>query len=228
MIRCEGASYAYPDGTRALDGVDLEIAPGERVAIMGRNGSGKSTLVRLWNGLLRPTSGRILIDGRSTEGRRVAELARSVGLAFQDPSRQLFGRTCRAEVEFGARNAGLRRHELVLAVDAALDAVGLLGQAGTTPYDLGPSRRRLLAISSVVAMGTPVVVLDEPTIGLDMAQRSIVAGLIDRLATEGRTVVAISHDPQFVAGSFQRSIRLDHGRVVADGKSAEGLGAAPV
>jgi energy-coupling factor transport system ATP-binding protein len=225
VIRCEGVSFGYPDGTRALDGIDLSIEAGERVAIAGPNGSGKSTLVRLWNGLLRPTAGRVLVDGRSTEGRHVADLARTVALVFQDPTRQLFQRTCRAEVAFGARNAGLRGRALDVAVDAALDAVGLADDAATTPYDLGASRRRLLAIAGVVAMATPVVVLDEPTIGLDTRERGLVAGRVARLATEGGTVVAISHDARFVAESFGRLIRLGAGRVVADGRPAEAVGA---
>lgn len=216
MIRCEGVSFTYPDGTQALADIDLSIEPGERVAIVGANASGKSTLVRLWNGLLRPTAGRVLIDGRSTEARHVAELARIVALAFQDPARQLFQRTCRGEVAFGVRNAGLRGRALDIAIDAALDSVGLAADAATTPYDLGPSRRRLLAIASVAAMATPVVVLDEPTMGLDTSQRANVATLIHRLATDGRTVVAISHDTRLVADSFERSIRLDAGRVVDD------------
>jgi energy-coupling factor transport system ATP-binding protein len=216
VIRCEGLRFTYPDGTPALGGIDLSIEAGERVAITGPNGSGKTTLVRHWNGLLRPTSGRVAVDGRSTEGRRVAELARTVGLAFQDPARQLFQRTCRAEVAFGARNAGLRGRELEAATDAALEAVGLATEAGTVPYDLGPSRRRLLAIASVVAMRTPVVVLDEPTIGLDSAQRAIVAALVDRLAADGRTVVAISHDARLVAERFGRVIRMEAGRIADD------------
>ena len=226
MIRCDGVSFTYADGTRALHGVDLAIAPGERVAIVGANGSGKSTLVRLWNGLLRPTAGRVLIDDRSTEGRPVADLARTVGLTLQDPARPLFGRTCRAEVAFGARNVGLRGRDLEVAISEALDAVGLADAASTTPYDLGPSRRRLLAIASVLAMGTPVVVLDEPAIGLDTGQRQTVASMVGRLAAGRRTVVAISHDAQFVAGSFERVIRLDAGRVVADGTPAEVLASA--
>ena len=224
MILCEGVGFAYPDGTQALDEVDLSIESGERVAIIGRNGSGKTTLARLWNGLLRPTTGRVLIDGHPTEGRRVPELARMVGLTFQDPTRQLFLRTCRAEVAFGARNASLRGRRVDAAVDVALDAVGLADQASTAPYDLGPSRRRLLAIGSVIAMQTPVVVLDEPTIGLDSAQVPAVATLVERLAAEGRTVVTISHDARFVERYFQRAIRLDAGRVVADGTPAEVLG----
>jgi energy-coupling factor transport system ATP-binding protein len=219
MIRCEGVAFTYPDGTLALDGVNLSIEAGERIAIVGRNGSGKSTLVRLWNGLLRPRAGRVLVDGRGTDGRRVAELARTVGMTFQDPDRQLFSSTCRREVAFGARNVGLHGDELDAAVDGALAAVALEDRAGANPYDLGGSRRRLLALACVLAMRTPLVVLDEPTMGLDTNEIARVGGIVAGLAAEGRTVVAISHDAQFVAGSFERVVRLDVGRVVADGST---------
>ena len=216
MIRCEGLVFEYEDGTRALDGLDLAIERGERVAIVGRNGSGKSTLVRHWNGLLRPGGGRVLVAGVPADGRRVAELSRTVGLTFQDPDRQLFARTCRREVAFGARNVGLRGRELEDAVEAALDAVGLSRSTEANPYDLGPSRRRLLALASILAMGTAVVVLDEPTMGLDGREVARVEAVVSKLAAEGRTVVAISHDARFVTGSFDRVVRLDGGRVVAD------------
>jgi energy-coupling factor transport system ATP-binding protein len=213
VIQCEGVVFAYPDGTRALDGLDLKIERGERVAIVGRNGSGKSTLVRHWNGLLRPTGGAVFVDDVPTTGRRVAELSRIVGMTFQDPGRQLFARTCRDEVAFGARNVGLRGRDLDAAVDAALAATGLADRAGANPYDLGPSNRRLLALAGVLAMRTPVIVLDEPTMGLDSEEIERVAAVIAMLAAEGRTVVAISHDARFVAGSFERVIGIDAGRV---------------
>ncbi|MBI2780658.1 MAG: ABC transporter ATP-binding protein [Chloroflexi bacterium] len=216
MIRCEGLVYAYPDGTRALDGLDLAIERGERVAITGRNGSGKSTLVRHWNGLLRPGTGRVLLDGLPTADRPVAELARVVALTFQDPDRQLFARTCRREVAFGARNVGLRGAELARAVDEALGSVGLAERGDANPFDLGGSKRRLLALASALVMRTPVVVLDEPTMGLDAGEIELVAAVVGRLAADGRTVVAISHDARFVAGSFGRVVRLDAGKVVAD------------
>jgi energy-coupling factor transporter ATP-binding protein EcfA2 len=227
MIRCEGLAFTYPDGTRALEEVDLAIEHGERVAITGRNGAGKSTLVRLFNGLLRPTGGRILLDGAPIDGRRVAELARVVGMTFQDPDRQLFAGSCRREVAFGASNVGLRGRELDAAVEQALDAVGLGERAATNPYDLGGSKRRLLAIASVLAMRTAVVVLDEPTMGLDTVELGRVAGLVAGLAAEGRTVVAISHDAAFVAGSFERVVRLEAGRIVADERLREGSGPGP-
>ena len=219
MIRCEGVTFNYPDGTPGLTGLDLEIGAGERVAITGRNGSGKSTLVRHWNGLLRPTAGQVLIDGRPTEGRRVADLARTVGLSFQDPGSQLFSRTCRDEVAFGARNVGLRGAALDSAVDAALAAVGLQNRAGENPYDLGLARRKLLAIASVLAMGTSVVVLDEPTPGQDEDGHARLRKIVANLASEGRTVVAVSHDRGFIADAFERVVVLDAGRTVADGSA---------
>ncbi len=221
MIRCEGLAYDYPNGTRALDGVDLEITAGERVAVVGRNGSGKSTLVRHFNGLLRPTSGRILVGGADAAGRRVAELARVVGLVFDDPGHQIFAGRVRDEVAFGPRNVGLRGGGLELAVSAALAAVGLTDAAAENPYDLGPARRRLLAIASIVAMDTPVVVLDEPTTGLDAAEVARVREIVGALAADGRAVIAISHDLRFVAETFERVVVLGEGRLLLDGAPAD-------
>jgi energy-coupling factor transport system ATP-binding protein len=221
VIRCEGLVHVYAGGTRAVDGVDLAIRRGERVAIVGQNGSGKTTLVRHWNGLLRPTEGRVLIEGLDAAERRVAELARVVGLAFQDPDRQIFAGRCRAEVAFGARNAGLQGAALDAAVSAALETLGLADAADTNPYDLGYSRRKLLTLASVLAMGTPVVVLDEPTTGQDARGIALVQALIARLTGEGRTMVAISHDMRFVAEAFERVIVMGAGRVLLDGTPDE-------
>ena len=165
MIRVEGLVYVYPGGTRAVDGVSLEIAAGERVAIVGQNGSGKSTLVRHFNGLLRPTEGAVFVDDIDASTLRVAELAAIVGLAFQDPDRQIFAGKVRSEVAFGPKNLGLKGTELDAAIDGALAAAGLETESATNPYDLGFSRRKLLALASILAMRTPVVVLDEPTTG---------------------------------------------------------------
>jgi energy-coupling factor transporter ATP-binding protein EcfA2 len=216
VIRCEGLAHVYPDGTRALDGIDLEIRAGERLALTGPNGAGKSTLVRHFNGLLRPTAGTVTIDGRPTAERHVAELARVVGLTFQDPSAQLFASTCRDEVAFGARNVGLRGAALDHAVEAALEAVGLADRAAVNPYDLGASKRRLLTIASVLAMQPKVIVLDEPTIGLDGAEVERLGRVIEQQAAEGRAVVAITHDSRFGAAHLVRTIRLEAGRVTAD------------
>ena len=220
-LRLDGVRFRYPEGTPALDGVDLEIAPGERLAIVGQNGSGKSTLVRHLNGLLRPTDGRVLIDGVDVRRRRVAELAAVVGLAFQNPDRQIFAGSARAEVAFGPRNLGLRGDRLRRAVDDALEAVGLAGEADTNPYDLGWSRRKLLALGSILAMRTPVLVLDEPTTGQDLRGVRRIAGVVAAVASEGRTVIAVSHDMRFVAEHFERVVVMRAGRIVLDGTPRE-------
>jgi energy-coupling factor transport system ATP-binding protein len=221
VIRCEGLVHVYPGGTRALDGVDLEIPAGQRVGIVGQNGSGKSTLILHWNGLLRPTEGRVLIENEPTEGRRVAALARIVGLAFQDPDRQIFAGKVRTEVAFGARNVGLRDAALTRAVDGALAAVGLTEHADSNPYDLGYSRRKLLALASILAMQTPVVVLDEPTTGQDARGVARIRELVSNLAGEGRTVVTVSHDMRFVAETFERVVVMGSGKILADGTPAD-------
>ena len=221
MIEVEGLVHIYEGGTTAVDGVDLLIKRGQRVAIIGQNGSGKTTLVRHFNGLLRPTSGRVLIGGEDALGRRVAALAAVVGLAFQDPDRQIFAGRVRAEVEFGPRNLGRRGAELERAVDGALLACGLDTEADTNPYDLGYSRRKLLALASILAMATPVVVLDEPTTGQDAHGMKRVQAIVASLAHAGRTIVAISHDMRFVAESFDRVIVMRSGRIVLDGSPAE-------
>ena len=214
----EGLAHVYREAdVRALDGIDLRIGAGERVALIGQNGSGKTTLVRHFNGLLRPTGGRVTIDGTDASRMTVAQLASRVGLVFQDPDRQIFAGSVRSEVEFGPRNLGRSGGELRGAVAKALEATGLTGQEATNPYDLGQSRRKLLALASVLAMGTPVLVLDEPTTGQDARGVERVRRVIDAVAAEGRTVVAISHDMRFVAEAFGRVIVMRAGRIVLDG-----------
>jgi energy-coupling factor transport system ATP-binding protein len=217
--------HVYAEGgVRALDGIDLRIGPGERVALIGQNGSGKSTLVRHLNGLLRPTAGRVWVDGADAAGFTVAQLARRVGLVFQDPDRQIFAGSVRAEVEFGPRNLGMDRAEREAAVEQALAAVGLQAEAHTNPYDLGVGRRKLLALASVLAMRTPVLVIDEPTTGQDRRGIERVRSVIDEAHREGRTIIAISHDMGFVAQDFQRVVVLGAGRVILDGPPSEVFG----
>ena len=220
-IRLEGVAHVYPDGTRALDGVDLVVPVGQRLAIVGQNGSGKSTLIRHLNGLLRPSAGIVRLAGVDIRAERVAALARRVGLAFQDPDRQIFARRVWAEVAFGPRNLGLRGTEVERAVGEALAAVGLGEQASANPYDLGASRRKLLALASVLAMGTPIIVLDEPTTGQDARGIARIQAVVADLAAAGRTVIAVSHDMRFAAESFERVVVMRMGRISLDGTPAE-------
>jgi energy-coupling factor transport system ATP-binding protein len=215
----------YREGAvRALDGVDLAIRPGERVALIGQNGSGKTTLVRHLNGLLRPTAGRVTLDGDDAVTMTVAQLAKRVGLVFQDPDRQVFAGSVRAEVEFGPRNLGRSGADLAKAVADALEATGLAGEERTNPYDLGGSRRKLLALASVLAMRTPVLVLDEPTTGQDARGVERVRAIVEAAGAAGRTVIAISHDMRFVAETFERIVVMRAGRIILDGSPADVFG----
>ena len=224
-LAVEGLVHVYREGAvRALDGIDLRIRNGERVALIGQNGSGKTTLARHLNGLLRPTEGRVTVDGTDAATLTVAQLAARVGLVFQDPDRQIFAGSVRAEVQFGPRNLGRSGADLRAAVDDALAATGLDGEEKTNPYDLGGSRRKLLALASVLAMRTPALVLDEPTTGQDARGVERVRNVVEAVAAEGRTVVAISHDMRFVADVFERVIVMRAGRVILDGTPAAVFG----
>lgn len=216
-LETRGLGFTYPDGTMALEDVDLSIGAGERIAIVGQNGSGKSTLVRHFNGLLRATDGVVRVDGEDVGKRHVAALARLVGIVFQNPDRQIFAGRASAEVAFGARNVGLSGKALDARVAAALAMVGLTENVASNPYDLGFSKRKLLATASVLAMDTPAVVLDEPTTGQDAAGVARVHRIVDDLSSDGRTVIAISHDMRFVAETFARVVVMSAGRIVLDG-----------
>jgi energy-coupling factor transporter ATP-binding protein EcfA2 len=217
IVEVNGLVYSYPQGVLALEGVDLRIEPGELLAVIGQNGSGKSTLVRHFNGLLRATSGEVRVAGVAVGRRHVAELARTVAIAFQNPDRQIFAARVRDEVAFGPRNLGVRGTALEERIGSALTAVGLEQARDSNPYDLGYSQRKLLALASVLAMGAPMMVLDEPTTGQDARGVERVETIIGELTASGTTVVVISHDMRFVAETARRVVVMRAGRIIEDG-----------
>jgi energy-coupling factor transporter ATP-binding protein EcfA2 len=224
-IEIAGLRYAYPGGSEALRGVDLAIAPGESVAIVGQNGSGKTTLAKHFVRILAPGSGSVRVGGRDIAGRPIADVARTVGFVFQDPDRQLFSRSVARELAFGPRNLGLGEAITDRLVGQALDAVGLADRAAENPYDLGLSDRKLVALASVLAMDPAILVLDEPTTGQDAPGIARVGALVDAWTAAGRTVVAITHDMEFAASHFGRIVVMRKGLVVNDGPGARVLAA---
>jgi energy-coupling factor transporter ATP-binding protein EcfA2 len=222
-----GLRHAYPgSGVEALRGVDLRIEPGESIAVVGRNGSGKTTLVKHLNGLLRPSSGEVRIDGQGTAGRPIHELAATIGFVFQDPADQLFDRSVEREVGFGPRNLGLGASAIRDRVEAALAAVGLEHARATNPYDLGGSDRKLVALASVLAMDPAVLVLDEPTTGQDAPGIELIGAIVAAWSNAGRSVIAITHDMEFAAEHFGRVVVMREGEVGADGAPASIFSAA--
>ncbi len=222
-IAVEDIRFTYPGGVEAIQGVTLSVSPGEAVAIVGENGAGKTTLVRQFNGLLKPTSGRVLVGEWDTREHSVATLARRVGYAFQNPDEQLFERTVRAEVAFGPKNLGFSSEDILASVHEALERVGLADAADQHPYDLPLSQRRLLALAATLAMQTPIVILDEPTTGQDAPSVARIGGIVDSLRQEGRTVITITHDLDFCAEHFPRVMVMASGRVLVDGPAREVL-----
>jgi energy-coupling factor transport system ATP-binding protein len=220
-VRVQGLGHRYPEGVEALRGVDLAIAPGEAVAIVGQNGSGKTTLVKHLNGLLRPQSGTVRIGDQEVGQRSIAELSANVGFVFQNPDDQLFNSRVDREVAFGPRNLGRATKDLSELVSQALELVGLQDERATNPYDLGFSLRKLVAFASVLAMDTPVVVMDEPTTGQDGPGIVRIGSIVDALAAAGRTVIAITHDMEFAARHFARIVVMRQGEIVLDGPPSQ-------
>lgn len=219
-VRLTGVVFAYPDGTSALDGVDLVVAAGERVAVLGPNGSGKTTLVLHLNGILAASAGTVEIGGLRVGGDRetLAEVRRRVGIVFQDPDDQLFMPTVRRDVAFGPANLGLEGGELDARVDAALAAVGMAAHADRAPHRLSLGERRRAALATVLSMDPSVLVLDEPSANLDPAARRQFADLVEAL---GRTTVVVTHNLLYAAELCERAVILDAGRIVADGPTVE-------
>lgn len=224
-IRVEGLRYAYMAGTPfespALRGVDLDAETGDFVALIGATGSGKSTLIQHLNGLIRPSVGRVFVDGVDVGAATdLKALRRRVGLVFQYPESQLFEETVYADVAFGPRNMGLPEHEIEERVEEALHMVGLDSAlvGARSPFALSGGQRRRVAIAGVLAMRPSVLILDEPTAGLDpRGRREILDGIQQVWRQQGLTVVLVTHLMEEAARLATRIWVMDAGRAVLNG-----------
>jgi energy-coupling factor transport system ATP-binding protein len=219
LVRLDDVHHTYDasergEGVEALRGIDLAV-DGGCVALLGPNGAGKTTLVKHLNGLLTPTTGRVLVDGTDTRETQVSTLAAAVGLVFQNPDDQLFHSRVADEVGFGPENLGVA--DVDARVDRALKRVGLDGQGEADTYELGRAARKRVALASVLAMEPRVVVLDEPTAGQDAAGVDRVGDVVSTLVADGRLVIVVTHDVAFVTDYADRVVVLSEGRVLADG-----------
>ncbi|MEM3011113.1 MAG: ABC transporter ATP-binding protein [Candidatus Bathyarchaeia archaeon] len=221
MIEVKDVFFTYPSGIEALKGVSLTINDGEFVAVMGQNGAGKTTLVKHFNGLLKPTKGDVYVDGVNTKEVSVAKLARTVGFVFQNPDHQLFSETVEAEIAFALRNFGFEENIIEKRIVWALNLLGLTQYRTTSPFMLSGGERKRVALASVLAWDPKVVVLDEPTIGQDHQQKEKLRQFIIQLKTQGKTVVVVTHDVEFVAECNPRVILMAEGKIVADGMARD-------
>jgi cobalt/nickel transport system ATP-binding protein len=213
-IEVHGLEFSYPDGRKALRGVDLSVAPGEKVGLVGPNGAGKSTLLLHLNGILRGMTGEVRVCGQPVDDQHLAYVRRAVGLVFQDPDDQLFSPTVFEDVAFGPMYMGLSAEEVEQRVRRALEAVGMADAAERVPHHLSGGEKKRVAIATVLAMDPEILVLDEPTAGLDPRARRELISLLRDLP---QTMLVSTHDLWMVQELFARSVVIDAGRIVADG-----------
>ncbi|MBI1816582.1 MAG: energy-coupling factor ABC transporter ATP-binding protein [Deltaproteobacteria bacterium] len=217
ILIADRVTYQYDSDQTALAAVSLEIRTGDSVALIGQNGSGKTTLAKLLNGLLTPTSGQVRLHGQPITDLKLNRVAGEVGYVFQNPDHQIFASTVHDEVAFGPRNLGLRSAEINERVDEALAAVGLRGHEAHDPFLFGKGQRQRLAVASLLALRPRVLLLDEPTTGLDYPEQRHMMDLVAKLQRQGMTLVMITHSPWVVAEYAQRGVLLAHGQVLFDG-----------
>lgn len=209
--------FNYPDSRSALSDVSLKVRAGEKVAIVGPNGAGKSTLLLHLNGILRG-QGRVRVMGLDVSDKTIREVRARVGLVFQDPDDQLFSTTVYDDVAFGPLHAGCPPHEVRTRVARALAAVDMAGHEHLMPHHMSLGERKRVAIATVLAMDTEILVLDEPSSGLDPRTRRSLIGLLRELP---QTMVVASHDMRLVWSLCPRTVILDGGQLVADGATTE-------
>ncbi|GJQ20677.1 MAG: hypothetical protein HBSIN02_10320 [Bacteroidia bacterium] len=207
----EDLHFAYPGSDPIFRGVNCEIHPGEFLLLTGSNGSGKSTFLRLLNGLLKPSRGNITVEGMNTRETATARLAAVIAVTFQHPSDQIFASTVRGEVRYGPKNLGRSNADTLAA--QALDLFGLAQYADMHPYDLPASHRRLLTIASAVAMGTPFLAFDEPSVHLSQPERLLFLRALEALRPEKRTYLIVTHDVRFFRPLCTGEIVFQDGRV---------------
>lgn len=215
MIEFKNVGASYDGELAILRDVSFAIPDGDFVAFVGTNGAGKSTTMRLVNGLLKPTAGEVLIDGVPTTQLRTSQLAAKVGFLFQNPDRQICCSTVREELLFGFRAQGRADAEAEARVDAMIERFGF--DADAEPFLLNRGTRQLLALASIIVLEPPVVVLDEPTTGLDFRECAKVMDTIADMNARGTTVIMVCHDMEVVADYARRVIAMTAGQVVADG-----------
>ncbi len=216
IIEIVDLKHTYPGGIKGLDGLSLKIREGEFVAILGQNGSGKTTLVKHFNGLLKPTEGKVFINGEDTSKKKISDLGKAIGYVFQNPDYQISASTVEEEVAFGPRNFNIPPEEISSRIKDALSAVDLKGYEKADPFSLTKGERQRVAVASILASKPKVLILDEPTTGLDYHQQRGMMELLKKLNQLGHTIIVITHSMWTVAEYAHRVIVLSKGKVLVD------------
>lgn len=222
ILRTEGLYYHYP--TRddfALRDVNLLIEPGEFIAIIGQNGSGKTTLIKHFNGLLKPTEGRVLVEDRDTTDLLTSDLAKSVGYVFQNPDHQIHAEKVRDEVAFGPRNLGFSPERIEVVTEQVLADMDLAGTEDDMPFQLSRGQRQRLAVASVLAMEPSILIIDEPTTGQDWKESITLMELVKGLNDKGHTCIVTTHNMNLVSLFAKRVVVMWRGEILLDGPTQD-------
>ena len=222
-LETKNLNFTYPDGTKALKNVNIQIKKGEKIAIIGPNGAGKSTLFSHFNGLTEPTSGHIEIEGKKIEYDRdsLLEVRQKVGIVFQDPNDQLFAPTVKEDIAFGPMNLGLEYDEIEKRIKESLELVGMSEFEEKTPHHLSGGQQKRVAIAGIIAMRPDIMILDEPTAGLDPEGVDKVLNILNDLNKEDMSIVISSHDIEMVNEFADKIFVLYGGEIIASGSREE-------
>ncbi|RLK63446.1 ATP-binding cassette domain-containing protein [Atopobacter sp. AH10] len=221
VLKLDGVTYRYPNQHLALENVTVSFEAGQAVAIIGQNGAGKTTTAKLMNGLLRPTCGHVLVNGKKTTGLTTAQMAKYVGYVFQNPDDQIFQETIEKEIAFGPAQKGKSKEEVEKIVKEVAEVCGLSDSLGEHPYNISYSKRKFISIAAVLATDPAVVVLDEPTAGQDRESLLLLGRIIRYMTEKGKAVLTITHDMEFVVREFQRVLVFANRRLQRDGQVGE-------
>ncbi|WP_425803904.1 ABC transporter ATP-binding protein [Desulfitobacterium sp. Sab5] len=216
-VAIKNLQYCYRNAEPTLKGINLAIASGEFLALVGANGAGKSTLTKHLNGLLKPTEGEVWVSGKNTKDYSTVELACSVGYVFQNPDHQIFESSVEKEIAYGLKNAGLDEARIKKRVEDELQFTGLECFRQVHPLTLGKGQRQILAVASILALQPEILVIDEPTAGLDWTEAQRVMNLVKKLHEQGTTIIMITHDMEWVAEYAERVVILHQGKILLEG-----------
>jgi energy-coupling factor transporter ATP-binding protein EcfA2 len=214
--------YQYPNTSFVLNDISLKIGSREIIALMGPNGAGKTTLVKHFNGLLKPTSGNIFVDNMNTKNYSIAELSRKVGFVFQNADHQLFSESVEKEIQFTLKNLGFEQNTNEI-VEETLEKFELKKYRTRSPFSLSGGERKRVALASVLCANPKYIILDEPTTGQDAFQKEKLIDLIHNLNKDGKAVIVISHDIEFIVDLNPRLITINEGKIISDGQPDEVL-----
>lgn len=221
LVEIKNISFKYPNGYLAVDDVSFSIEAGENIAIVGQNGAGKTTTVKMLNGITKPCEGDVLINGESTKQYTTAQMARKVGYVFQNPDDQIFNSTVYKEIEYGLKKMNVPQEEIEKRIKDAAELTGMDKYLEVNPYDLPLSTRKFVTIASVIASDCDVMIFDEPTAGQDFDGLERLSALNKILTERGKAIVTITHDMEFVAENYDRTIVMCQKKIIADGKTKD-------